>query len=113
MAAVRGSHSSACYPLLFRIMRMFFSRFVESLRGWFNQQPKTWSNLSEAERQKASSEARAKLENVDGTPFKDVFGSSAVNPGSSQIGATTNQRGLGAVMSRRTFEPRQRPEDVN
>jgi hypothetical protein len=94
-------------------MKRIFVTFLGAIKTWLSQKPKTWSNLSEAERQKASSEARAKLENVDGTPFKDVFGSSAVNPGSSQIGATTNQRGLGAVMSRRTFEPRQRPEDVN
>lgn len=94
-------------------MKSFFIKIASSLKNWINQKPQTWSNLSETDRQKASAKARAKAEGIDGTPFEDKFGSSAVNSGSSQIGATVNQRGLGAVMSRRIYEPRQRDGDTN
>ena len=92
---------------------MFFKKLITSLRNWLNEKPQTWENLSESERQRASVKARAQAEGVEGSPFKDTFGSSVVNPGSSQIGATVNQSGIQGVMSRRIFEPRQRPEDNN
>jgi len=86
-------------------------RAIQALLSWFKGKPKTWENLSDAERKQLMNESsgnvRDSLDQVVGEEvFGDAFGSSQVNPNSSQIGATTNQRGLGAVMSRRLFEPR-------
>ena len=89
-----------------------WERFI----SWINGKPKRWENISEAERQQISIQNRnngkAPNNSVDGDAvFEDAFGSAQVNPNSSQIGATTNQRGLGAVMSRRLFEPRKGRDD--
>jgi hypothetical protein len=86
-------------------------KIIQALISWFSGKPKTWENLSDSERKQLMTESsgnvRDRLDQVVGDEvFDDAFGSSQVNPNSSQIGATTNQRGLGAVMSRRLFEPR-------
>jgi hypothetical protein len=90
--------------------------FWGRLISWINGKPKRWENISEAERQQISIQNRnngkSPNNSVDGDGvFDDAFGSAQVNPNSSQIGATTNQRGLGAVMSRRLFEPRKSKDD--
>jgi len=87
-----------------------------SFISWINGKPKRWENISETERQQIShqnrSNGKAPNNSVDGDGvFDDAFGSAQVNPNSSNIGATTNQRGLGAVMSRRLFEPRKGLDD--
>ena len=89
-----------------------WERFI----SWINGKPKRWENISEAERQQISIQNRnnekSANNSVDGDGvFDDAFGSAQVNPNSSNIGATTNQRGLGAVMSRRLFEPRKGLDD--
>jgi len=89
------------------------------IRSWFNGKPATWSNLSDSQRAAIMKGNRRKVKSAptqvsqEDETFKDVFGSSPVNPASSAIGATVNQRGLGAIMSRRLFEPKQPPEDNN
>jgi hypothetical protein len=86
------------------------------LSSWLKGKPKTWANLSDDERKHLMKEASGNLRSapnqvIGEEVFGDAFGSAQVNPNSSQIGATTNQRGLGAVMSRRLFEPRKGRDD--
>ena len=93
-------------------MKGIFSR----LSSWLKGKPKTWENLSDDERKHLMNEASGNLRSapnqvIEQEVFGDAFGSAQVNPNSSQIGATTNQRGLGAVMSRRLFEPRKGRDD--
>lgn len=84
---------------------------LQVLLTWLKGKPKTWENLSDDERKLLMNDSSGYVGDVGSQVvgeqvFGDAFGSSQVNPSSSQIGATTNQRGLGAVMSRRLFEPR-------
>jgi len=86
------------------------------LSSWLKGKPKIWENLSDSERKQLMNESSGKVRNrldqvIGEEVFGDAFGSAQVNPNSSQIGATTNQRGLGAVMSRRLFEPRKGRDD--
>jgi hypothetical protein len=93
-------------------MKGIFSKLV----SWLMGKPKAWENLSDDERKRIMNESSGHVSDVGSQVvgekvFGDAFGSSQVNPSSSQIGATTNQRGLGAVMSRRLFEPRKSKDD--
>jgi hypothetical protein len=93
-------------------MKGIFSK----LGSWLRGKPKTWENLSDDERKRIMNETSGHVSDVGNEVvgeelFGDAFRSSQVNPNSSQIGATTNQRGLGAVMSRRLFEPRKGRDD--
>jgi hypothetical protein len=93
-------------------MKNIFSKLILWLKG----KPKTWENLSDDERKYLMNESSGHVRDVGNQVvgeqvFGDAFGSSQVNSSSSQIGATTNQRGLGAVMSRRLFEPRKSKDD--
>jgi hypothetical protein len=93
-------------------MKNIFSKLIL----WLTGKPKTWENLSDDERKHLMNESSGHVGDVGNQVvgeqvFGDAFGSSQVNPSSSQIGATTNQRGLGAVMSRRLFEPRKSKDD--
>ena len=89
---------------------------IQALLSWLKGKPKAWENLSDDERKHLMNESSGHVGDVGNQVvgeqvFGDAFGSSQVNPSSSQIGATTNQRGLGAVMSRRLFEPRKGRDD--
>lgn len=92
------------------------TNIFSKLALWLKGKPKTWENLSDDERKLLMNDSSGYVGGVGNQVvgeqvFGDAFGSSQVNPSSSQIGATTNQRGLGAVMSRRLFEPRKSKDD--
>ena len=89
---------------------------IRRLLSWLSSKPKSWQDLSEEERSAivhaSQAEEKPAQQVVEGEDvFGDAFGASPVSPGSSKIGATTFQRGIGSIMSRRLFEPRKNDDD--